>query len=92
MYYTETSVAEIKFIVYKIPVENGELWVFEKYLLSNSLSHTIDSIKCSDTIPSHVKIFGNVNGGYFKFWEDHPAERPEVEWLSQFGVEPVKFE
>ena len=88
IYYCKTGSADTKTIVYKISVPNGELYIKEQYCVS----HISDSVECSDTIPQIVTIIGSMNGGYFQHYVVSPSERPGVEWLSQFGIEPLKTE
>ena len=86
VYYHTTIAGELKAIQYTLEVNEGKLTISETYQIRMEDS----SIEVSETVPSSIEIFGELNDTYFYCTLYHFTERPSVEWLSSFGLVEVK--
>ncbi|MBE6543677.1 MAG: hypothetical protein E7675_04695 [Ruminococcaceae bacterium] len=69
-------------VFYEIKTDDSTLTIFEGY----------SGFATQETIPDSIAIYGITNEFYYTYRFGYFNERPSIEWLSQFGVEPVKFE
>lgn len=82
VYYSTTSIAEMKDICYEIIDGDKHIFIQETYLLESN--H--DLLEESSATPLSIKLWGTENAGYFYGSIHNLSERPSVEWLSQFGI------
>ena len=87
--FSSNSVTDQKHIFYKITAGKSEIYVIEQYILKY---HDVDDEDedTSDTVPSKIYLYGNDGTDYWFGWFIDFEERPSVEWLSSFGLEPIK--
>lgn len=76
--YYESAVATLKSVRYTLP--NGVI-VEERYVLTSERG-----TKTSDTVPSMINLYSGTTIPCFAVTIAGLEERPNVEWLSQFGV------
>ncbi len=76
--FYQSRVATLKSVRYSLP--NGVI-VEERYVLTNS-----SGFEGSETVPSMINLYGGESEPYFSITIMGLKERPNVEWLSQFGV------
>lgn len=86
VYEYSTQNSEKKLINYDIMIGNKTLHISEHYTVSWHADYSIPGQLISDSIPSHIQIFGCENGQYFEVGIYGISERPSVEWLSSFGI------
>lgn len=84
VYHYWTGVATQKKIHYKIVDGSKTIYIQEEYNLS--VHDNITPI--SETVPYGINFWGMDNGAYFYGVILDSMERPSVEWLSSFGLEP----
>ncbi|MGM9646753.1 MAG: hypothetical protein ACI3YH_01310 [Eubacteriales bacterium] len=89
IYEFTTSLAELRKIRYCIETNDKILYIDETYALS--VNHEL--LVPSETIPSSINIYGQMDEGYFYIYLSDFTERPSVEWLSSFGlIEYAEFD
>ena len=87
--FSSNSVTDQKHIFYKITAGESEIYVIEQYILKYYDVDDEDE-DTSDTVPSKIYLYGNDGANYWFGWFRGVKERPTVEWLSSFGLEPIK--
>jgi hypothetical protein len=88
--FSNTLACDLKNILYKIASGESEIYVNEKYVLRyfDESAHLLDAV--SETVPKSIEIFGSDGTHYWRGWFKGFKERPSVEWLSSFGLTPIK--
>ena len=84
---TSNAVTDQKHVFYKITAGESEIYVIEQYILKY---HDVRDKDTSDTVPRKIYLYGNNGTDYWFGWFIDFEERPSVEWLSSFGLEPIK--